>query len=57
MIGKTLFLIGGASGTGKTAICNQIAGKLDRLVARDGDVIWSCRNFTPEKRKRFMRLF
>lgn len=53
MIGKTLFFIGGASGTGKTAICNEIAGKLDRLVCLDGDVIWSCGNFTPEKTEAF----
>ncbi len=46
---KQLFLIGGASGTGKTAIYHQIAGKISNLVALDGDVIWSCGNFTPEK--------
>ena len=28
---KKLFMIGGASGTGKTAICNQIAGKIEGL--------------------------
>ena len=50
---KQLFLIGGASGTGKTAICHQLAGKIDHLVALDGDVIWSCGNFTPEKTEAF----
>ena len=50
---KKLFMIGGASGTGKTAICNQIAGKIEGLIALDGDVIWSCGNFTPEKTEAF----
>ena len=53
MNGKKLFLVGGASGTGKTAICNQIAGKISGLVVLDGDVIWSCGNFTPEKTEAF----
>lgn len=48
-----LFLIGGASGSGKTAICNQIAGKIDNLIALDGDVIWNCGNFTPDKTDAF----
>ena len=50
---KKLFMIGGASGTGKTEICNQIAGKIEGLIALDGDVIWSCGNFTPEKTEAF----
>ena len=53
---KILFLIGGASGTGKTAICNEIAGKINNLIALDGDVIWSCGNFTPEKQSLFKNL-
>ena len=50
---SALFLIGGASGTGKTAICNRLAGSLDKVVALDGDIIWSCGNFTPEKTEAF----
>ena len=50
---KKLFLIGGASGTGKTAICNHIAGKVDKLIVLDGDVIWSGGNFTPDKTEGF----
>ena len=50
---KKLFLIGGASGTGKTAICKHIAGKINSLVALDGDVLWSCGNFSPEKTEDF----
>lgn len=53
MNGKKLFLVGGASGTGKTAICNQIAGKISGLVVLDGDVIWSCGNFMPDKTEVF----
>lgn len=53
MSGKKLFLIGGASGTGKTAICHQIAGKVNNLIALDGDLLWGCGNFTPEKTEVF----
>jgi chloramphenicol 3-O-phosphotransferase len=46
---KRLFLIGGASGTGKTTVCRRLAGTIANLVVLDGDVVWSCGNFTPDK--------
>jgi predicted kinase len=35
-----LFLICGASGTGKSAICNDLAGRFDAAVLLEGDILW-----------------
>ena len=35
-----LFLICGASGTGKSAICNELAGRFDAVVLLEGDILW-----------------
>ena len=43
-----LFGIGGASGSGKTAICKNIAGKLDGVVVLDGDILWGDHSFSPQ---------
>lgn len=50
---QKIYLIGGASGTGKTVLCRRIAGVLPNLIALDGDLIWSCGNFSPEKTEAF----
>ncbi|MBC5582540.1 zeta toxin family protein [Anaerofilum sp. BX8] len=34
---KHLFLIGGASGCGKTAICQMLAGTMGKVICLDGD--------------------
>ena len=41
-----LFAIGGASGTGKTALCREIVGKVDGVIALDGDVLWEDKRFS-----------
>ena len=38
-----LFGIGGASGTGKTAVCRALAGKLPGVICLDGDLFWDSR--------------
>lgn len=38
---KHLFLIGGASGCGKTAICQTLAGIIDKVICLDGDSLWN----------------
>lgn len=42
-----LFAVGGASGTGKTAVCRTLAGSIQGLVCLDGDLFWDDR-FTKE---------
>ena len=42
-----LFAVGGACGTGKTAICKAIAGRLDRVIAIEGDSLWDMKRFSP----------
>ena len=48
-----LFAIGGASGTGKTAICNAIAGKIDGIVMLDGDILWDEKRYSPQNPHEF----
>ena len=48
-----LFAVGGASGTGKTAICKTLAGKLDRFVILDGDVLWDDERYTRDNTAEF----
>ncbi len=42
-----LFAIGGASGSGKTAVCQALAGKVPGVICLDGDLFWD-RRFTQD---------
>lgn len=42
---KTLYLIGGAMGVGKTTVCQILKKKLDRAVFLDGDWCWDADPF------------
>src|SRR5512138_683884 len=35
-----LFVVGGASGTGKTTVLNQLIGKMDEFVLLETDLLW-----------------
>ncbi|MBQ0125795.1 MAG: AAA family ATPase, partial [Clostridiales bacterium] len=37
---KTLYLIGGTMGVGKTTVCQQLKKELDKAVFLDGDWCW-----------------
>ncbi|SHF11475.1 Predicted kinase [Caldanaerobius fijiensis DSM 17918] len=52
-----LFAIGGASGSGKTAVCRQIAGRLNGVVVLDGDILWESSRFTPENASGFYEMW
>lgn len=47
---KTLYIIGGPMGVGKTAVCQCLKKRLDRCVFLDGDWCWDMHPFqlTPE---------
>jgi len=47
-----LLLVGGASGTGKTAICHRLIGTIDRAVLLDYDILWRPEFNTPESHYR-----
>ena len=36
-----LLLVGGASGSGKSAVCRRLAGTLDEVVVLEGDILWA----------------
>lgn len=36
-----LYVVGGASGSGKSAVCLALAGRLEEAVALESDVLWS----------------
>ncbi len=42
---KTLCMIGGPMGVGKTAVCRELQRRLDRCVFLDGDWCWDARPF------------
>ncbi len=42
---KTLYLIGGAMGVGKTTVCQILKRKMDRAVFLDGDWCWDADPF------------
>jgi len=42
---KTLYLIGGPMGVGKTTVCRELQGRLERSVFLDGDWCWDARPF------------
>lgn len=48
-----LFGIGGASGSGKTAICRELAGRLPGVVCLDGDIFWDEKRFSQENAAEF----
>ncbi len=50
---KHLFLIGGASGSGKTTICKSLAGKINGVICLDGDNLWNCGVFNMENTVQF----
>ena len=43
---KTLYIIGGTMGVGKTTVCRQPQKKLNNCVFLDGDWCWDMRPFT-----------
>lgn len=47
-----LFLIGGASGSGKTAVCQELLGKLPGVILLDSDILWRPEFNQPEKKYR-----
>jgi len=42
---KTLYLIGGSMGVGKTTVCRELQKRLERSVFLDGDWCWDARPF------------
>lgn len=42
---KTVYLVGGTMGVGKTTVCRQLEKKLDRSVFLDGDWCWDAHPF------------
>jgi len=42
-----LFIVAGASGTGKTTICRRVTGTLPTVVALDDDILWRPEFDTP----------
>ena len=54
---KHLFLIGGASGSGKTAICQMLAGTIDKVICLDGDSLWHPQIFNMENTMQFYDLW
>jgi hypothetical protein len=43
-----LLLVSGASGTGKSSVCNAMAGNIDGAVLLDSDILWRREFDTPE---------
>ena len=42
---KTLYMIGGPMGVGKTSVCRELQRRLDRSVFLDGDWCWDSHPF------------
>lgn len=51
---KRLYLIGGAMGVGKTAVCRRLLGDLPRCVFLDGDWCWFADPFVVTEETRAM---
>lgn len=51
---KTLYMIGGPMGVGKTAVCRELQKRLDRCVFLDGDWCWDSRPFQVTEETRAM---
>jgi 2-phosphoglycerate kinase len=47
-----LLLIGGASGVGKSTICQRLVGQVTEAVLLDGDILWRDEFNTPEENYR-----
>jgi shikimate kinase len=47
-----LFLVGGASGAGKSAVCQRLLGSLSEVVLLDADILWRSEFNQPEKKYR-----
>jgi len=43
-----LLIVGGASGTGKSTVCQKLFGKLDDAVILEGDILWRPEFNTPD---------
>jgi hypothetical protein len=43
-----LFIVSGASGAGKSAVCQALTGHLSHVVPLDGDILWRAEFDTPE---------
>ena len=54
---KTIYLIGGPMGVGKTAVCQRLKSKLENSVFLDGDWCWDSHPFqvTEETKKMVLR--
>lgn len=53
---KTLYIIGGTMGVGKTTVCRQLQKKLNNCVFLDGDWCWDMRPFTVTEETKAMVL-
>ncbi len=51
---KTVLMVGGPMGVGKTAACRQLKGKLDGCVFLDGDWCWDIHPFQADEENRAM---
>ncbi|HEY4692075.1 MAG TPA: AAA family ATPase [Bellilinea sp.] len=47
-----LLMVSGASGAGKTAVCQRLVGKVTQAVLLDSDILWRPEFNTPENRYR-----
>jgi hypothetical protein len=47
-----LLLVGGASGTGKTAVCQHLSGRVTQAVLLDHDILWRSEFNIPENNYR-----
>lgn len=43
-----LWVVSGASGSGKTSVCNHLTGRLEEVVLLDSDILWRESFNTPE---------
>ena len=53
---KTLLMVGGAMGVGKTAACRALKNRLDRCVFLDGDWCWDIHPFSANAENKAMAL-
>ena len=47
-----LLIVSGASGAGKSSVCNALLGKLDEVVLLDSDILWRLEFNKPEDKYR-----
>lgn len=47
-----LLMVSGASGAGKSSVCNALLGKLDEAIQLDSDILWRAEFNHPEKHYR-----